>query len=468
MIDTSLGLSLGISTLLYTLATQSAEPANALAVPPVKPWVKKAREQKEKQRTEPEVITILKTYTGQEPEGTRFDDIPRNRRLLNEHLAQLVVDLNHGTAQQTEKFLQLCAQKNVVINHDMSEELFKIAYENRQEREKNYVQSIESSKKLISDYREKQIKELTTKLEQCKKQTESWTTVLSDSCTQHKNGYETHTKVYTNIMQLAQKLNPHFAPTYATNPTLYYDDLEKQFVLTIKMEQQAALATHMREISKLLVAMKQFGNIDMEQVWFEKFLEHWSSESTTGGERLAINQARRAHSRMIFKAFQPAPQVTPSQAASSSESESAVEEAKRRIEERRMQEAGNLDTELQAEVVANLVQPNPSNSASSSSTTSKRERTPYDFSDVKGKVKLRGHLDSELPANVMANQVQPNPSNSVSSSSTTTEAFKSSRLVLPQQEIQKLLDVIKLTSKIAVPVQPSSTSANQSTKQKKQ
>jgi len=299
MTDTRLGLALGISTLLYTLATQSADPANSLVVPPVKPWVNNAREQKEKQRIEPEVITVLKTYTGQEPEGTRFHDLPRNRRLLNEHLEQLVIDLNHGTAQQTEEFLQLCAQKNVVINHDMSEELFKAAYENRSEREKNYIQSIESSKRLISDYREKQIKELAAKLEQCKKQTESWMTILGTSCAQHKNGYETHTKIYTHIMQLVQKLNPQFAPAYATNPALYYDDLEKQFGLKIKMEEQAALATHMREISKLLAALKQFGNIDMEQVWFENFISYWRGQGKTHTERDAIQSARNAYAGMI-------------------------------------------------------------------------------------------------------------------------------------------------------------------------
>lgn len=247
----------------------------SLIVPPVKSWVKRAREQQEQQRKEPEVVTLLKTYTGQEKDTERFHDIPHNRRLLDAHVEQLIINLNHGTAQQTEEFLQLCADRNVEINYDASAELFKAAYESRVEREKNYTQSIEDLKQLISGYRTKQIKELTDTLERAKKQAEIWVNTLATLCTQHAQAYGRHTKKYTNIMLLARKLNPQFAPAYATNPALYYDDLEKEFGLKIKMEEQAALATHMRELSKLLIAMKQFGNIDIEQAAQDQWLDEW-------------------------------------------------------------------------------------------------------------------------------------------------------------------------------------------------
>jgi hypothetical protein len=340
-----------------------------LAVPPVKPWVQKAREQQEQNVRKPDMLNLLlQRVTGSEEEGKRFHDDPSHRHMIEERVEKLIINLNHGSAQETEKFLMMCEQKGLEISHDASAELFKAAYANRVERENNYVRSIENSKQLMITWRANQIKQIRETLEYSQKAAETQNNTYVTSLIQHKNGHEVHTKIYTHIMQLAQKLNPQFAPTYATNPALYYDDLEKQFGLKIKMEEQAALATHVREVSKLLAALKQFGNIDMEQVWFDGFMQYWSSQA---GNKQLIHAARTAYAGMMAQRSFPTTQepVEPSQATGSSESESAVDKAKRRIEEKRVREAKkaedteqvqpSFNAEVHAQVMANPVQPIP-------------------------------------------------------------------------------------------------------------
>jgi|GEM_PF-4475175 len=260
--ETTSPITTSTSTHTITTTTTTTSIADSLVVPPVKPWVAKAREVKEQQRREPEVITMLKTCTGKEKEGDRFCDTRSNRHLLENYLEHMVIDFD---TQKVEELLMLCDQKHVEIPLEMCEELFKSAYTWRTASEENYKKNMEGYAQNMKHLREKQIRELNDKLAQCKKATEGNINTWGITCSQLKNGSESAIKTFTTIMQLTQKLNPQFRPAYATNPALYYEDIEKEFGLQIKLAEQTALATHMQELSKIIIAMSQFGKIDTVQ-----------------------------------------------------------------------------------------------------------------------------------------------------------------------------------------------------------
>jgi len=274
-------------------SSSTALPSDPLVVPQVRSWLKHVHEAKE-----PEVITLIKNHTGQEP----FHEVPAHQRMLSEHLEQLMRTLNDDTVHETAKFLTLCQQKGIQIEYMASDDLFRLAYHKRTVCETQYKTYTEAQIQGWQSWPARHIAQMKTDLESNRKQAEQQVVSLGSSCASAKARHEPTITAYTTIMQLTQKLNPQYAPAYATDPAKYYGDIEQQFTLAAKMQVQAALAARVQEIKKLLAEVALMGKapapvqsdtqkqIELVGTQLQKLTEHLDSASKHLSSGLATVQ----------------------------------------------------------------------------------------------------------------------------------------------------------------------------------
>lgn len=248
-----------LSAVLFGTADKSA----SLIVPPIRPWLNKAQEAAK----EPEVVTLIKNYTGQEP----FHEAPAHQRMLSAHLEQLMRNLNDDTVQELAGFLTLCQQKNVQIDYMSSDDLFRLAYHKRTARETVYKSQTERQIGGWATWCAQHTKMMQRELYAHQKQAERQVLELGSVCATAKTKHAPIIDAYTTIMQLTKTLNPQYRPSYATDPEKYYDDIEQKFILATKLQKQAALAAHVQGISKLLTELALIDKVSqpknaMEQI----------------------------------------------------------------------------------------------------------------------------------------------------------------------------------------------------------
>ena len=239
------------SNITASIAASTPLPTDPLEVPQIRSWLKKAEEEAK----EPAVVTLIKNYAGQEP----FHENPAHQRMLSEHLEKLMRNLNDSTVTHTAAFLNLCEQKGIQIETMASDDLFRLAYHKRTALESMYKNTTEASLRAYETWRMQNIEELKKQIEAHKKTTETHITQLGTMCTAMKQAHAPVANAYTTIMQLTQKLNPHYAPAYATDTKKYYADIEQEFVFVAKMQQQTALANHWRELAQLFTTISVMG-----------------------------------------------------------------------------------------------------------------------------------------------------------------------------------------------------------------
>lgn len=242
-----------LSSTTASIVSSAVLPSDPLTVPPIRSWLRKIHDEPVK---EPEIVALIKNYNGQEP----FHEDPKHRAMLSAHLIQLMCTLNDGTVKETVEFLTLCEQKSIQIDEYIaSDDLFRLAYHKRTQHETNYKTHVETQIDGYKKCRMNHIEQIRNQLMAQQKTAENNAIACNNACSKAKTLYEPLITPYSTIMQLVPKIDSHYRPTYAVNPALYYENIEQQFTLTLKMQEQAAFAAHLQEINKLIAEANLMG-----------------------------------------------------------------------------------------------------------------------------------------------------------------------------------------------------------------